>query len=74
MRTTVDIPDPLYRRLKAAAAQQGCSVKSLLLGAAERVLQETRPRKRVQLPLIESKRPGSLRLDNAKVHELIDFP
>jgi len=31
MRTTVDIPDPIYRRLKAEAAMQGCSVKELVL-------------------------------------------
>ena len=31
MRTTVDIPDPLYRRLKIEAAQRGCSVKELVL-------------------------------------------
>jgi hypothetical protein len=28
MRTTVDIPDPTYRQLKAKAAVRGCSVKN----------------------------------------------
>jgi hypothetical protein len=31
MRTTVDIPDSLYRRLKLAAALRGCSIKDLML-------------------------------------------
>jgi hypothetical protein len=31
MRTTVDIPDPLYRALKKKAAHEGHSVKELVL-------------------------------------------
>jgi hypothetical protein len=38
IRTTVDIPAPIYRKLKEQAAQQGCSVRDLLLTGAERVL------------------------------------
>lgn len=76
MRTTVDIPDVLYRRLKSSAASQGRSVRALLLEAAEKALREPEAplRRRVRLPLIEGKRPGRLRLDNAKIHELIDLP
>jgi hypothetical protein len=33
MKTTVEIPDPLYRRLKATAAVQGKSVKDYLVEA-----------------------------------------
>ena len=33
MRTTVDVPDPLYRRIKARAALKGQSVKAFLLDA-----------------------------------------
>jgi hypothetical protein len=35
MRTTVDIPDPTYRQLKAKAAVRGCSVKELILRGVE---------------------------------------
>ena len=38
MRTTVDLPDTLYRQLKAHAALQGVSVKDLLLAFVERGL------------------------------------
>ena len=31
MRITIDIPDPLYRELKAKAARQGRSVKEIIL-------------------------------------------
>ena len=76
MRTTVDIPDPLYRKLKGKAASEGRSVKELiLLGVEEHLHQKRRPRdRRVKLPIIPSKRPGTLDLDNAKIYEIIPFP
>lgn len=76
MRTTVDIPDPLYRELKGKAAAEGRSVKELILRGVEGELQ-LNPKKRgrrVSLPLVRSKRPGSVRLDNAKIFEVIPFP
>jgi len=76
MRTTVDIPDALYRRLKARAADEGRSAKSLILRGVESVLQTgaPRPHRRVQLPIVPSKRPGTLRLDNARIYDIISFP
>ncbi|MGA7381680.1 MAG: hypothetical protein WBX03_12590 [Terriglobales bacterium] len=76
MRTTVDIPDPLYRQLKSQAAREGCSVKELILRGVEGELQLPRKarRKRIVLPLITSKKPGTLDIDNAKVFEIIPFP
>lgn len=76
MRTTVDIPDPLYRRLKAAAALQGCSVKDLLLRGVKAELRgpkEKHSRKRVRLPIIESKTPGWRKLTNREINEIL-FP
>jgi hypothetical protein len=35
MKTTVDLPDPLFRRAKATAAVQGISLKSLITQAVE---------------------------------------
>jgi len=76
MRTTVDIPDPLYRELKGKAATEGRSVKELILRGVEAELRPNRRKRgrRVSLPLIRSKRPGSLQLDNAKIYEIIPFP
>ena len=76
MRTTVDIPDPIYRRLKRRAAGEGMSTKALILRGVERLLREDRgkPRRKIQLPIVQSKRPGGLRLDNAKIYEVISFP
>ena len=76
MRTTVDIPDPLYRELKGKAATEGRSVKELILRGVEGELQSNRRKRgrRVSLPLIRSKRPGSLKLDNAQIYKIIPFP
>ncbi len=76
MRTTVDIPDPLYRNLKSKAAEEGRSVKELILRGVEVELQ-LKPSRRwrpVTLPLIRSKQPGTVALDNAKIFEIIPFP
>ena len=75
MRTTVDIPDSLYRELKGKAANEGRSVKELILRGVEQELKGRRTRSsRVTLPIVRSKRPGSTKLDNAKIFEIIPFP
>ena len=75
MRTTVDIPDPTYRRLKTRAAQDGCSVKELILRGVKQELQgSTRPRRRVKLPLVRSKQPGCLDLTNEQIYAIVAFP
>ena len=74
MRTTVDIPDSVYRQLKSRAALRGCSVKQLILRGVETELNgETRGAKkvRISLPLIKSRQPGRLRLSNKIVNDLI---
>jgi hypothetical protein len=61
VRTTVDIPAPLYRKLKEQAAAKGHSARELVLaGIRSVILQGQRPRpKRVQFPLIVSEGPKS---------------
>ena len=39
MRTTVEIPDPLLRRAKLAAVEQGTTLKQLVTRGLEQVLQ-----------------------------------
>ena len=77
MRTTVDIPDKLYRRLKSKAAAEGHSVKSIILTSVEKELgsaPEESTRKSVRLPLVRSKHPGALRLTNEEIYDVIPFP
>lgn len=74
MRTTVDIPDAVYLRLKASAAEQGCSVKELVLRGVESQLKIRKPNKPVRLPIVRSKQPGALDLTNEQIPEIIPFP
>jgi hypothetical protein len=75
MRTTVDIPDPLYLALKKKAAHEGQSVKELVLRGVELELRSpSAKRRRRKAPVIHSDKPGSLELDNAKIYEIIPFP
>ncbi len=75
IRTTVDIPAPLYRKLKEQAAGTGSSIRELvLLGVRRVVLQAQRPRpKRVEFPLIVSKGP-QVDLTNEQIYEYVEFP
>lgn len=76
MRTTVDIPDPVYRRLKVKAAREGRSAKELILRGVEQVLkaEPQRSGRRVKLPIVRSKRPGSMSLDNDKIYDILGVP
>jgi hypothetical protein len=38
VRTTIDIPAPVYRKLKEQAARQGCSVRDLVTRGIHQVL------------------------------------
>jgi hypothetical protein len=76
MRITVDIPDALYRELRIKAAAEKCSVAELILRGVrvEPSLDSSKRGRRVVLPLIRSKRPGTLDIDNSKIAELVPFP
>lgn len=76
MRTTVNIPNPLYRQLKARAASEGRSVKELILQGVQSELRgrERARQGKMRLPIVPSRRPGSVRLDNASIYEIIPFP
>ena len=75
VRTTIDIPDPTYRKLKSKAAAQGRSVKDLILHSVEQEFSgETRRGKRIKLPIVRSKEPGALHLTNEEIYDIIPFP
>jgi plasmid stability protein len=75
MRTTVDIPDGMYRQLKSRAAREGSSTRALILRGVKNVLQSERRKAgtAVSLPIVWSKGPRSVPLDNAAVYD-IAFP
>jgi hypothetical protein len=75
IRSTIEIPAPLYRALKQQAAQQGTSVRELIMQGAKLVLlkSEPAPHRRVTFPLIESRGP-KFRPSNEELFEPIEFP
>jgi hypothetical protein len=50
VRTSVDIPEPLHRELRAAAARRGCSARQLVLESIARVVSESAPAPAAQRP------------------------
>lgn len=72
MRTTIDLPDPLFRELKAIAARRGASLKTVIRVAVEKEIREAESKvgRRVKFPLLSSHDPGSLNLTNADIEDL----
>ena len=76
MRTTIDIPDHLLRRAKAAASLDGKTLKVFVTEALEaKVLSAGElggSRRRARFPLVPSKAPGSVKLDGNTVAETLE--
>jgi hypothetical protein len=78
MRTTVELPDLVYREMKIRAANEGTTIREIILeGVTMRLRGESataargdRPR----FPVIRSRNPGSLKLGEEGVYEYIPFP
>jgi hypothetical protein len=74
MRTTIDIPDETYRAIKMLAAERGTTVRELVLEGMELArLRRSAPIKKFEVPVIRSKRPGTLDLTNEQIDELTAF-
>jgi hypothetical protein len=75
MRTTIDIPDELYREIRIEAARRGTTVRQIVLNGIERELRPTagseNPRKKFEIPVIPSSRPGTLRLTNEQIDDIL---
>lgn len=77
MRTTIEVPDGMFREMKALAARQGRSMKQFVLRAIQKEVGKARQGRRkrfsVKLPLVRSRRPGALRsMTNAQIEDLLD--
>jgi hypothetical protein len=80
MRTSLDIPDPLFRHLKARAALEGSSLRDLVLSLVERGLRAPErsallPSVPTDLPSVSLGAPLALaagELTNARLSELLD--
>jgi len=74
MRTTLDLPDATFRQLKSLAARRGTTLKQVLRSAVEKeiVAATAKPvRRRITVPVLKSKQPGSLNLTNAEIDDFL---
>jgi hypothetical protein len=78
IRTSLDIPRDLHRRLREAAARKGCSARQLVLASIRSAVDEKLPRagnKRLRLdPPIVTFRGEAFNLTNEQIQELIELP
>ncbi len=73
MLTTIDIPDGMNRQLKSRALREGISTSELILRGIDHVLRSGRRKSAapVSLPIVPSKRPGSVVLDSARIDRFV---
>jgi hypothetical protein len=78
MQATIDLPDALYRKGVALAASRGATVEQFIIEAVAMAVQgDLRSSvpdpgsREVELPLIHSKRPGTLDLSHFDFDELL---
>lgn len=77
MRTTIDIQDPLFRRVKSVAASRGLSLKAFINSAVihemERLERPTeRSAARIEFPIVPSNNPGKRKLTTDRIHDLLE--
>jgi hypothetical protein len=74
MRTSIELPDELFRQLKILAANRRVTVKTLMQRAVENEVIRARAqasRPRLPFPLLDSKEPETLNLTNAEIDDLL---
>ena len=79
MQTTVNLPDSLYEKSEALAASRGATVEQFIVEAVEKEVQGnvglgtpgTYGDREVELPVIRSRRPGTLDLSNFDFDDLL---
>jgi hypothetical protein len=78
MQTTVNLPDSLYRKSEALAASRGATVEQFIVEAVTKEVQgnlgsgaAAYGEREVELPVVRSKRPGTLDLSNFDFDDLL---
>jgi hypothetical protein len=74
MRTSIDIPDEIYRQIKIQAAERGVTLREILLESFEKNQAAPEPKKKFVRPVIHSKRKDKFNLTNEQIYDLIGFP
>lgn len=77
VRTSIDIPRQLHKRLHQLAAKRGCSARQLILRSIEHAVEDSeseRPKRRLRLdPPIVKSTGKPFNLTNDQIYELIDL-
>ena len=75
MRTTIELPDSVYRKAENVARTQGVTIEEFIVLAFERELKAEPDApshsKRVTLPLVPSKEPGTMDLKDFNFDDLL---
>lgn len=78
MQATVNLPDPLYEKTEALAVSRGATVEQIIVGAvAEAVFENLEAAQckfgtqEIELPVIQSRRPGTLDLSSFDFDDLL---
>jgi hypothetical protein len=74
MRTTIELPDELYLRVKHEAVERGLPIRELVRQALERLLRDPSgqiPGPDIPPPMVKSRKPGSVKLTPEQVHEIL---
>jgi len=78
MQTTVNLPDSLYQKSEALAASRGATVEQFIVEAVEKEVQGNAGsasgfygEREVELPVVRSRRPGTLDLSNFDFDDLL---
>lgn len=78
IRTSIDLPRDLHRKLHEVAARKGCSARKLILASIERAVEEpatARPRRRLSLdPPLIAPAGRRINLSNEDAYDLIELP
>jgi hypothetical protein len=79
MQTTVNLPDSLYQKSEALAASRGATMEQFIVEAVKKEVQGNfgagtsgcYSDREVELPVIRSRRPGTLDLSNFDFDDLL---
>ena len=74
MRTSIELPDELFRQLKILAANRRVTLKTLVERAVENEVVRARAqgvRRRLRFPILDSKERETLNLTNAEIEDLL---
>jgi hypothetical protein len=74
MQVTIDIPEPTYRQLEAIAAEQNTSVDMVVVDRLRKAegIPFTADELRNRYPLIQSKHPNSITVEQVAEFDLFD--